>query len=246
MFDAIRLTPGANPGGEFTFTPAGVYLSLHMADFLSIEMRGADGTWRGASLRGDVKVVMPGEARTFMHRSPAKFAGIEIPPSAMSSLDIDVRQMRPHLLLRDPRLRLLLEALLAEELEGTSGPLFVSGAVQAIGARLLALNGRGVPPVRGVLSARRLASVLELIHDRLDENLSISELAVSCGMSASHFSALFKAATGMAPHRYQNKCRVERAQLLIHQGMNAADAATAVGFCDQSHLARHARRLRHR
>jgi AraC family transcriptional regulator len=246
LFETIRFTASGNPGGEFSFTSPGLYLSFHLGQFLRLEQRGSDGQWQGASLRGDVKVVLPGEQRTFIHRLPARFAGLHVPLPVLQKLEIAPARLRPHLILRDDPLRLMLEALQAEGSQGRSNPLFLSGAVQAILARLADLNGRGDRPVGSGFSARKLERALELINDRLDERLSVLELATACELSPSHFSTLFKGTMGESPYRYQIRRRVERAESLMRHGVSAAEAAVASGFYDQSHLARHLLRVRGR
>jgi AraC family transcriptional regulator len=85
--------------------------------------------------------------------------------------------------------------------------------------------------------------VIEYLEARLADDVSVAELAVLAGLSAGHFSGLFRNTTGEPPHRYHLRLRVERARRLIERGMNASDAALEVGFFDQSHLTRHMRRL---
>nr|WP_058998923.1 helix-turn-helix transcriptional regulator [Leptolyngbya sp. NIES-2104] len=63
-------------------------------------------------------------------------------------------------------------------------------------------------------------------------------------MSPHHFSRLFKQSTGLSPHQYVIRCRVERAkQLLLKGEMTIAEVAATVGFYDQSHFAHYFRRL---
>ena len=46
-----------------------------------------------------------------------------------------------------------------------------------------------------------------------------------------HFAAQFRAATGLRPHQYLLRRRIERAQqLLIETGMPIVDVALSVGF----------------
>jgi AraC-like DNA-binding protein len=54
---------------------------------------------------------------------------------------------------------------------------------------------------------------------------------------------LFRNATSEPPHKYHTRLRVERAARPLERGATPSDAALAVGFFDQSHLARHMRRL---
>lgn len=82
----------------------------------------------------------------------------------------------------------------------------------------------------------------ELIDDRFDENLTLSELASVARLSPFRLCRAFALATGFAPHEYLLCRRIERAKTLLRAGVPPADVATRVGFCDQSHLTRHFRR----
>jgi len=78
---------------------------------------------------------------------------------------------------------------------------------------------------------------------QLAENVTISELAALVSLSPAHFSALFRNTTGMPPHQYRNRLRLEPARRLLESGSSPCAAALAMGFYDQSYLARHFRRV---
>ena len=71
----------------------------------------------------------------------------------------------------------------------------------------------------------------------LAQPLAVAELAAVAGLSRHHFSRVFKAATGSAPHAYLVKRRVLRARELI-EGSNLplADVALQTGFSSQAHM----------
>jgi AraC family transcriptional regulator len=86
--------------------------------------------------------------------------------------------------------------------------------------------------------------VLELIEARLDQRLALAELAAAAGLSPSHFKPLFKASTGLAPHQFVIRRRVERARALLLDGrLPMAQVALESGFAHQSHMARAMRRI---
>jgi AraC family transcriptional regulator len=216
-----------------------VFLSLHLGDNLPLEMKTSRGLWRGRSMRGDIKVILPGEERTFIHPVAARFAHLTIEPDALSLAGVPLQELRPHVIVRDAGLAHVMAALI----EPPHSQLFEDAAVQAILHRLHQLEGvrpklvgRGLPPAK-------LARVLSRINDDLASNVSVGDLAAMTDLSPSQFSALFKASVGEAPHRYQTRRRVERARDLIAAGRPPAQAAVLVGFVDQSHLARHMRKL---
>jgi len=85
-----------------------------------------------------------------------------------------------------------------------------------------------------------------LMRDRLSDSLSLDELAHAAGLSPFHFARRFKIATGHPPHEYLIRLRIDRAQELLRtKGRTWTMAAIAreCGFTDQSHLARHFKRV---
>lgn len=241
---AAQLIFDQHPGGEFPFTASGVFLSFQRSHSLALELRTTDSLWSGRSFRGDLKVMLPGETRTFRHKKAARFAHVTIAEPLLSSLGCSLSDLRPHLILSDLPLRHLMEAWLGQSEQDRAIPrLFTEGIVQAVLSRLATLNGRREPVLRNRLPAPLFKRALELIEAKLEQDLSVVALAQACGLSASHFAALFKASAGEPPHRYQTRRRVERARELLLSGQSPASVALAVGFCDQSHLARHMRRL---
>ncbi|WP_290057554.1 helix-turn-helix domain-containing protein [Amycolatopsis solani] len=94
-------------------------------------------------------------------------------------------------------------------------------------------------PVARGLSDRQFARVRDLMTERLAEAVPLAELAALAGLSVSQFSRQFKARTGLPPHRFLLRLRVERAGLLLRTGDDPiADIAARCGFSHQEHLTR--------
>lgn len=94
------------------------------------------------------------------------------------------------------------------------------------------------------LARYQLGRAIEFIHAHMSDDISLVALAGAAGLSPYHFARLFKRSTGFSPHQYLLRCRVERARgLLIRSKASIADVALEVGFCDQSHLAAHFKRV---
>lgn len=72
-----------------------------------------------------------------------------------------------------------------------------------------------------------LKAVLDRIHGRLEEKLSVTDLAALAGLSVSRFKAKFKRIMGMPPGEYMLRRKVERAQELLGQG---GSSVTSVAF----------------
>lgn len=97
---------------------------------------------------------------------------------------------------------------------------------------------------RGGLSSAALRRVLDYLHTHYAERLQLETLAALAGLRVSHFAAQFRVSTGLPPYEYVLRLRVARACELLGDGrIGIAQAAAAAGFYDQSHLARHVRRL---
>ncbi|HEY3608960.1 MAG TPA: AraC family transcriptional regulator [Pseudonocardiaceae bacterium] len=95
-----------------------------------------------------------------------------------------------------------------------------------------------VPTVTG-LTDRQLARVRALMASRLAEPLPLADLAAVTGLSVSQFTRRFRAATGLAPHRFLVRLRVDAASRLLRSGaLPIAEVAASCGFSHQEHLTR--------
>jgi AraC-like DNA-binding protein len=100
------------------------------------------------------------------------------------------------------------------------------------------------PQAHGGLSAGAMRRVREHIESHLGDSMDLATLAAVAGLSIHHFARGFKQSTGVTPHHYLTQKRVERAQeMLAHTALSLSEIAYAVGFSDQSHLARHFRQM---
>jgi AraC-like DNA-binding protein len=99
-------------------------------------------------------------------------------------------------------------------------------------------------PNRGGLSPARTHRICEYIHSNLGQNISLEVLAEMAGLSTHHFARAFKQTVGMPPHGYVLQRRIEHAQqMLRNTDLPMSEIALSAGFADQSHLARHFRRI---
>ncbi|MGK5630897.1 helix-turn-helix domain-containing protein [Streptomyces sp. URMC 123] len=69
-------------------------------------------------------------------------------------------------------------------------------------------------------------------------NAPIAELARAVGWSQSQLTRRFREHTGLAPKAAARVLRLQEALGLLASGRTAAEAAAAVGFCDQAHFGR--------
>jgi AraC-like DNA-binding protein len=83
----------------------------------------------------------------------------------------------------------------------------------------------------------------ELLDERTVTGVSLADAAELLHAHPTHLVRAFRQAYGLPPHAYLTGRRIDRARTLLLAGMRPAEAATAAGFYDQSHLTRHFRRF---
>lgn len=151
--------------------------------------------------------------------------------------------------MRDPLITQIGTTLMAElEGPGIGERLYVDSLLNVLTLHLLrhysSLSRHPDSPKDRGLSKSRLRRAIEAINESLETGISLDELAEATGVSVSHFEVLFKKSTGMSPHQYLLRCRVERAKELLRcEDLSLAQVAVRTGFCDHSHLTRHFKRI---
>ncbi len=82
----------------------------------------------------------------------------------------------------------------------------------------------------------RLRRVREYIDWHLAHAITLMDLANAAGLSKMHFAAQFRRATGLRPHEFVLRRRVERSQeLLLRSDLPLVQIALSSGFETQSH-----------
>jgi AraC family transcriptional regulator len=92
------------------------------------------------------------------------------------------------------------------------------------------------------LDDRRLMRVLDYIEAHLFEDIAVADLAKVACLSIFHFTRAFSSATGVPPHRYVSRKRLEHAKAMIAAGGTIAETAFACRFSSQSSFIRAFRR----
>jgi AraC family transcriptional regulator len=83
----------------------------------------------------------------------------------------------------------------------------------------------------------RLMRVLRHIDANIGEPITLANLAAAAGLSRMYFAKQFRAATGVRPHDYVLRKRIERAQqMLAAKPAALVDIALSVGFQTQAHF----------
>jgi AraC family transcriptional regulator len=111
----------------------------------------------------------------------------------------------------------------------------------ALAARLLRQHSTSTqtnPTPQGGFSKVQLQRATDYMEAHLGHSLTLADLAVATGLSSSHFARRFKVTTGMPPHKYLIRLRVERAKRMLMGTDSLTDIALACGFTHQEHMTR--------
>jgi AraC-like DNA-binding protein len=91
---------------------------------------------------------------------------------------------------------------------------------------------------------KRVARVIDYIHANADANISLAAMAQIAGVSPNHFVLLFTKATGLTPHQYVLRARIESAKLhLKNEGISIAAVSRLTGFRTQEHFTKVFRKI---
>ncbi|PYU68277.1 MAG: AraC family transcriptional regulator [Acidobacteria bacterium] len=142
----------------------------------------------------------------------------------------------------DARLGPLVAAAHAEMAAGfPNGRLFLDSIEQAMAVALVnghAVRHRPVQIYKGGLGSARLRRIKELVHAKIEDDLSLDEMAQSVGLSTAHFARMFRKSTGETPHQFVLRQRIERAKAMLRApNARVLDVAVACGFKTQQHFA---------
>lgn len=97
----------------------------------------------------------------------------------------------------------------------------------------------GAARVRGGLAPHVLRRAQAALKADLKDPPPLPALARLCGLSSRHFARAFRDSTGMTPHQWTMRARVQAAKAMMAEGgERLAEIALACGFADQSHLTR--------
>lgn len=76
------------------------------------------------------------------------------------------------------------------------------------------------------------------MEEHYSEDIKVNDVALAGGITASHLTRIFRAATGQHVLAYLTQIRLRHARRLLFEKNNPADVAAATGFVDQAHLIR--------
>ena len=126
--------------------------------------------------------------------------------------------------------------------------LFADHISLALGTHIAQVYGGmrnvGAPP-RGGLATWQERRAKEVMSTNLQGDVSTADVANECALSVGHFARAFRRSTGLSPHQWLLRRRIDEADGLLRDcGLSLAEIARACGFADQSHFTKAYARLR--
>jgi AraC family transcriptional regulator len=238
---------------EFLGSPR-VVVSLHVGTSVAVDCRRGSERHRGTTIHGDLEIIPPnlGGVWELKARDTALVIGLKLRVLERiveeSGGDPGKLRVFNRFQARDPQIEHIGWALKAEMENGyPSGRPYMDAMATGLAARIVRNHSslaRTSRAIKAAMPGRKLKAVLGYIEDNLGRDLGLGEIAGVAGLSVSHFKTLFRKSLGLPPHQYLIRRRVERAAMQLRRGrMPIGQIALENGFCHQSHLALHTRRV---
>ena len=191
--------------------------------------------------------LVPRHVETWLRTDDLQFLylSVDISDAALAATcdgtagDVELRRVGK---LADARVGALAAAVNAERVAGfPGGRLFLDSLEQALAVALVngyAVRHRSVQTHRGGLGSARLRRIKEFVDAKIEDELTLCEMAQAVELSAAHFSRMFRKSTGETPHQFLLRQRVERAKTMWRSAdERVLDVAVACGFKSQQHFA---------
>ena len=238
---------------EFAGSPR-VVVSLHVGTSVAVDCRRGGERHRGTTIHGDLEIIPPNLAGVWELKSQDSALVMGIKLRVLESI-VEESGGEPSKLrifnrfqARDPQIEHIGWALKAEMESGyPSGRAYTDALATGLAARIVrnhSSSARAHRAMKSAMPGRKLKVVLGYIEDNLGRDLGLEEIANVAGLSVSHFKTLFRKSLGLPPHQYLIRRRVARAAMQLRSGKAPiGQVALENGFCHQSHLALHTRRV---
>jgi AraC-like DNA-binding protein len=188
-----------------------------------------------SSAPGSLRIQEPGDVvRDLSHDGPTTYQIVAFPPRIVEGVNSKVT-IHSHLAAGDTRGAAFHR--LHNAVRAGAGRLALDVAVAEAISAFAAIRDAKCEYTRSVRRA------IELLRERLDEEVTLDALADHAGTDKFHLCRAFRAQVGLPPHAYLTRLRIMRAKELLAAGVRPSEIAPRVGLYDQSQLNRHFRRI---
>ena len=247
-----RYPPGETPTTSFKQHCIAIYTD--MPDSIQVERKINGHLLQEENIQKGFVIVPANTSHHVTWNREGGMIAIAIAPTVFAQsihevVDPDSIELLPRFTTHDPLIYQIGVALKSTLFKyGTSSSLYAETLINTLTLHLLEHYSTSRPSLSGCTPGKlpryKLQQTIDYIYAYLDRDLRLKDLSNVVQMSPNYFAQLFKQTTGITPHQYVIRCRIERAKELMRQGkLPLAEIATQVGFVDQSHLNRHFKRL---
>jgi AraC family transcriptional regulator len=138
-------------------------------------------------------------------------------------------------LTEDPVVRSVLTGV-TRALSAGVDELYAESSAAFLLAHMLSQYGSGAPSPVGIgREDARVQTAVEFIRDSLHLPVTLADIAASAGLSPYHFGRVFRVATGVPPHRFLTRMRIDVARRrLADSDLSVTEVAQLCGFSSAS------------
>jgi len=222
------------------------FINLLTSGTVRTEWTTGGRTRRAVTTPGNLYLLPVGTRDRLKWKDPSNRIALIIQPEMVTNAFAETSpgrngELAMHWTLHDRHVASLILAMHADLEDGSpAGPLYGESLASALCVYLARKYGVFRPKLQsyhGGIPKVRLDRVVEYIRANLSQEIRLHELAQVAGMSTHYFCELFKQSTGLSPHRYVLKQRIDEAKAsLIDPKVNVATAGAMAGFINQSHF----------
>lgn len=243
----LKLTHWALPPASFTSDGlAEHHLAVQMSPGIYFNQRFEGRIHKGWMPAGSSWVVPSGASGSSTWNKPNELFVLSLAPNLWNRILQDENggapiELTPRLIGCDPFIANVVH-LMARSTTETQPflSLLQDGLTVSLVAYLARQNAARAwtKPTTG-LAHWQLQRVVDLIEDRLGEDVSLAVLAAATGLSERYFCTTFKATTGKTPYRFLIERRITRAKTLLksENALSITEIAMIVGFRTSAHFA---------
>ncbi|MET0545216.1 MAG: AraC family transcriptional regulator [Caulobacterales bacterium] len=217
--------------------------TVHIAGKPQVKTWDRDGWSEISSVPGCATIVPSGQETGWLVDGELDVVTLSVSSKILKTAPAADQFRRMRFAFADPLGVALTRQILAE-LYAPPSPerdVYVGAMVNALKAHILrgpsSATADNIPI--SAFSAYRLHHIMNAILQKPEGNHSLEEMSAQAGITPSHFCRVFRKATGISPHQYVMKTRLDRAQQMLTQSdLGLSTIADFLGFASQSHFTR--------
>jgi AraC-like DNA-binding protein len=98
--------------------------------------------------------------------------------------------------------------------------------------------------LKNLAALERLLPILKYVHDHMERDFTVNELASLASLHPNYFIRMFKEQIGVPPIQYIVRSKMDKAkELLLRTSLNVGEVAARVGFQDMSHFSKQFKKI---